>query len=68
MVIQFCLRQYGFDQWMINLIDAPAPTIRVLCKYHYLHNVLVAKDMSSQQIERVRRNGPVWYQMPSEDA
>ncbi|XP_065886408.1 structural maintenance of chromosomes protein 5-like isoform X2 [Dysidea avara] len=47
------MRQYGFDQWMINLIDAPAPTLRVLCKYHYLHNVFVAKDMSAQQIARV---------------
>ncbi|XP_065886413.1 structural maintenance of chromosomes protein 5-like isoform X2 [Dysidea avara] len=47
------MRQYGFDQWMINLIDAPAPTLRVLCKYHYLHNVLVAKDMSPEQITRV---------------
>jgi len=46
-------RQYGFDQWMINLIDAPTPTLRVLCKYHYLHNVLVAKDMSPEQIMRV---------------
>ncbi|XP_065886406.1 structural maintenance of chromosomes protein 5-like isoform X2 [Dysidea avara] len=47
------MRPYGFDQCMINLIDAPAPTLRVLCKYHYLHNVLVAKDMSPEQITRV---------------
>ena len=44
--MSFFCRQCGFDQWMINLIDAPGPTLRVLCKYHYLHNVLGAKDMS----------------------
>lgn len=43
---------------MINLIEAPAPMLRVLCKYHFLHSVLVAKDMSPEQIKRVsKRNG-----------
>jgi len=38
---------------MIDLIDAPAPILRVLCKHHYLHFVLVAKDLSPSQITKV---------------
>ena len=38
---------------MVDLIDAPPPVLRVLCKYHYLHYVLVAKELLPDQITRV---------------
>lgn len=52
MVLLHC-RRYGFEKWMIDLIDAPHPVLRVLCKYHYLHTVLVAKELAPYQITRV---------------
>ena len=54
---------------MIDLIDAPPPVLRVLCKYHYLHSVLVAKELLPDQITRVWQLLPgahrAWRSCPS---
>ena len=47
------LKQYGFRQMLLEVVDAPEPVLAFFCQYHYLHNVPVAGPLRPRDVDRI---------------
>ncbi len=47
------LRQYGFVEMLLNVVEAPEPVLRYFCQYQGLHNVPIAGNLRPDDIKRI---------------
>ena len=47
------LQQYGFQQLLLDVVEAPEPVLAFFCQYHYLHHVPVAGNLRPREVDRI---------------
>jgi len=51
------LRHFGFDRYLVDCVDGPAPVLQYLCETSHLHAVPYATDEKRIKVEDVERSG-----------
>lgn len=52
------LRQFGFKQMLMNVVEAPEAALCFFCQYHGLHHIPIAPNLRPEEIERINRDLP----------
>lgn len=47
------LQAYGFQQMLLNVINAPEPVLCFFCQYRGLHHVPIAGKLRPNEIQRI---------------
>ncbi len=47
------LKQYGFQQMLLNVVKAPEPVLAFFCQYHGLHHIPLAGSLRPREVDRI---------------
>lgn len=47
------LKKYGFQQMLLNVVEAPEPVLCFFCQYQGLHSVPIAGNLRMEQVNRI---------------